>query len=244
MTMDVISNIEGMGGGGTLPEQIAGRIGGLIEAGGLRPGSRLPSERELARTFTVSRLAVREAYHRLEARGLITVRRGAGSFVSAVVPTEVRSRLQVPVRIDDELAAMRMLIEPAAADWAARRADETSVRVLRRLTNRFDRAAADEEPRYDLLAAADVELHLEIARCAENALLLSFVDQLQVLSRLQLEQSLGRPGRLARTAAEHRALVDAVASGDPEAARRAMVAHLTGAAATLRDTDDGAGVLD
>lgn len=231
-------------GAETLPEQIAARVAELIEAGELPPGSRLPSERELARIFGVSRLAVREASHRLEARGLVVVRRGAGSFVSAVLARAVPVQTQAPASVAaDELAAMRMLVEPAAADWAARRADGPSVRVLRRIADQFVRAI-DAEPSYDLLVAADVELHVEIARCADNTLLTSFVEELQSLARAQLEWSLRRPDRVARTAVEHAAIVDAIAAGDPDAARAAMLAHLTGAAVSLLEPSDGRGALD
>jgi len=247
MSMDAISNnaehpydpwgsIELLRAGGedgapTLPEQIAARIAEAIEGGELPPGSRLPSERELARIFGVSRLAVREASQRLEARGLVVVRRGAGSYVSGLVAREVPPRSRPPVDVAaDELAALRMLVEPAAADWAARRADGSSVRVLHRLAQQFASAAADEEPRYEQLAAADVELHLEIARSAENDLLTYVVELLQNLSRTELDWNLRRPGRPAQTAREHLAIVDAIAAGDPVAARKAMAAHLARAA--------------
>jgi GntR family transcriptional regulator, transcriptional repressor for pyruvate dehydrogenase complex len=230
-------------GAGTLPEQIAARISELIDAGDLAPGARLPSERELARIFGVSRLAVREAEHRLEARGLVVVRRGAGSFVSAVVARDAPAAVpQAPAGVDlDELEAVRMVLEPTAAEWAAQRADAPSIRVLNRIADQFEGAAEDDQPRYDLLAAADVELHLELARCAENTLLAYFVEQLQTGYRLRLEWSLRRPGRLAQTAAEHRAIVDAVTAGDPDAARAAMQAHLAAAMDSFRAAAVGDG---
>jgi GntR family transcriptional repressor for pyruvate dehydrogenase complex len=222
--------------GATLPERIERKIADLIERGALVPGARLPSERELARIFGVSRLAVREAAHRLEARGLVVVRRGSGSFVAAPAAAAEPADAQAPVgTIDvDELADVRMLLEPAAADWAARRADRSSVALLLRIAEEFEVAVLDPDPRFDLLAGSDMELHLEIAHAAENALLAQLVEQLHGAYRVQLEWSLRRPGRLEQTAAEHRRLVDAIAAGDPAAAREAMTAHLTAAAASFR----------
>jgi GntR family transcriptional repressor for pyruvate dehydrogenase complex len=168
------------------------------------------------------------------------VRRGAGSFVSAAVARAVVAPSQAPSTVAaDELAAMRMLVEPAAADWAARRADEPSVRVLRRIADQFVRAI-DAEPRYDVLVAADVELHVEIARCADNALLASVVEELQGLASAQLGWDLRRPDRVVRTAVEHAAIVDAIAAGDPDAARAAMAAHVTASAVSLRELSDAA----
>lgn len=228
----------------TLPERIERRIGELIGRGDLTAGERLPSERELAQIFGVSRLAVREAAHRLEARGLVVVRRGAGSFVASGAVAAGPAEPLAPVgTVDvDELADVRMLLEPAAADWAARRADRSSVAVLVRLAEQFAGAAAEPSPRFDLVAAADMSFHLGIAQAADNALLAHLVEQLHAVYRVQLEWSLRRPGRLEETAAEHRRIVEAIAAGDPAAARAAMVEHVKAAAASFRlaspDTTD------
>lgn len=218
-----------------LPEQIEARIGELIDGGDLAPGSRLPSERELARIFGVSRLAVREAAHRLEARGLVTIRRGAGSFVASrrAGPAPAPSALPRLPAVE-ELSDVRMLLEPAAADWAARRAERETIGVLLRLAEQFEEAAASPKPRFDLLSESDLQLHLEIALAADNTLLAQLVEQLHALYRVQLDWSLRRPGRLEETAVEHRRLVDAIAAGDPAAAREAMVAHLASAVASFR----------
>jgi GntR family transcriptional repressor for pyruvate dehydrogenase complex len=222
--------------GTTLPERIARTIAELIEDGRLAPGARLPSERELAQVFGVSRLAVREAAHRLEARGLVVVRRGAGSFVAAEIAAADGLEALVPAgTVDlDELADVRMLLEPPCADWAARRADRSSAAVLQRLALRFEEAATQAAPRFDLIAAADMELHLGIAQAAENALLAQLVEQLHGVYRLQLEWSLRRPGRLEETLLEHRRIVEAIEAGEPGPARAAMEAHLAAAAASFR----------
>lgn len=231
--------------GSTLPERIEGRIAGLIESGALDPGARLPSERELARIFGVSRLAVREAAHRLEARGLVVVRRGAGSFVALPAAAAAPVDAQLPAAANvDELSDVRMLLEPAAADWAARRADRSSIAVLLRIAEQFEEAVGMPEPRFDLLAASDIELHLEIAHAADNALLARLIGQLHGIYRLQLEWSLRRPGRLEETAVEHRLLVEAIAAGDPVAARQAMTAHLSAAATSFRALAAGETALD
>jgi GntR family transcriptional repressor for pyruvate dehydrogenase complex len=231
-----LRRVQDDGSAATLPERIEIRLAGLIETGALAPGTRLPSERELSRIFQVSRLAVREAAHRLEARGLVAVRRGAGSFVASSPPVAVeRDRTPPPGTIDvDDLAEVRMLLEPAAADWAARRIERSALAVLQRIAEQFELATRDQEPRYDLLAASDVDFHLEIARAADNAVLARLVEQLHRLHRLQLEWTLRRPGRLTETAGEHRRLVDAIAAGDPAAARDAMIEHLSAADASAR----------
>jgi GntR family transcriptional repressor for pyruvate dehydrogenase complex len=136
----------------------------------------------------------------------------------------------------EELADVRLLLEPAAADWAARRADRASLAVLQRIAAQFEAAAHEPEPRFDLLGATDMELHLELARVADNSLLVRLIEQLHGLYRTRIEWSLRRPGRLQETTAEHRRLVEAVVAGSPEEARAAMEAHLEAAAASFRLT--------
>jgi GntR family transcriptional repressor for pyruvate dehydrogenase complex len=155
----------------------------------------------------------------------------------AAAPPEAPEPAEPPVPAGadlDDLAEVRMLLEPAAADWAARRGDRSAVAVLRRIAEQFEEAVDAPEPRFDLLAEADLRLHLEIAHCADNRLLVQLIEGLLDLQRLRLTWSLRRPGRLKQTAAEHRLLVDAIAAGDPAAAREAMAEHLAAAAASYR----------
>jgi GntR family transcriptional repressor for pyruvate dehydrogenase complex len=81
---------------------------------------------------------------------------------------------------------------------------------------------------------SDIELHVEIARCAENVLLSKLLERLYDLNRPQLEYSLRRDGRAEKTTVEHRRVVDAIAAKDPDAAREAMLAHLAAAESSIR----------
>ena len=222
--------------GATLPERIAAHVEGLIVTGRLAPGDRLPSERDFAQIFGVSRLSVREAVHRLEALEFVVVRRGAGAFVARRAATpSLQPEAPLPSAVDvEELFEVRRLLEPAAAEWAALRADRSALAALQRIREQFEAAAAAPERRFDLLAVYDAQLHLEIAHCADNALLGRLVERLQDIHRLQLEWSLRRPGRVEETVAEHSRVVDAIAGGEPQAARDAMRAHVAAAAASFQ----------
>jgi GntR family transcriptional repressor for pyruvate dehydrogenase complex len=236
----VWSNLGPAGGdwtvpGESLPEQIARRIEALITAGGpIEPGTRLPSERELAQLFGVSRLSVREAVHRLEALDLVAVRRGAGTFVAQNATASKPAETPLPKSTNvEEIFEIRRLLEPAAARWAALRADRHALIPLQRLTEQFEAAAAARRG-IEQLVIYDVALHVEIARCAENVLLSRLLEGLYDLNRAQLEYSLRREGRAANTAVEHRRIVDAIAAGDADAAHNAMLAHLSAAEASMR----------
>jgi GntR family transcriptional regulator, transcriptional repressor for pyruvate dehydrogenase complex len=229
--------------GESLPEQIARRIEALIRSDTpIGPGTRLPSERELSQIFGVSRLSVREAVHRLEALDLVVVRRGAGTFVarSAVGPESEAVEAPLPKSIDiEELFEVRRLLEPAAAEWAALRADRRAVLQLERLAERFESAAGSSERGFEQLVNSDIELHVQIARSAENVLLSRLLERLYDLNRPQLDYSLRRPGRAEKTTVEHRRIVEAIAAKDPGAARDAMLAHLAAAEASIREIVSG-----
>jgi GntR family transcriptional repressor for pyruvate dehydrogenase complex len=224
--------------GESLPEQIARRIEELIGAGTpIGPGTRLPSERELAQIFGVSRLSVREAVHRLEALDLIVVRRGAGTFVArnAARRDSESGEAPLPKSINvEELFEVRRLLEPAAAEWAALRADRRAALRLQRLAKRFESVAAEADRGFEQLVNADIELHVEIARCAENVLLSRLLERLYDLNRAQLEYSLRRAGRATETTTEHRRIVEAIVAKDAAGAREAMLAHLAAAESSIR----------
>src|SRR5689334_7655759 len=110
-----------------LYQRIANHVRGLIETEQLRPGERLPAERELARMLGVSRVPIREAMRTLSAQGLVEIRRGQGMYVaSSAVDATIDPLAGALLKQRDllaELFAVRRLLEPASAQWAAARED-------------------------------------------------------------------------------------------------------------------------
>lgn len=229
-----------------LYRRIALHVRGLIEARELRPGERLPPERELARMLGVSRIPVREAMRTLAAQGLIDIRHGHGTFVAArsleAAVHQLAGALLHQRHTFEELFAVRRLLEPAAARWAATRTGAPEIDVLRRLLDAMQAACAAAEPDYEAISDHDAQLHLEIAACTSNRVLLRIMQAIQDLHQQQLETSLRYRGRLARTLADHRRIVAAIAAGDPVEAGSAMLDHLReGETAALAGIDGGRG---
>ncbi len=208
-----------------LYRQVADQMRGLIERGDFAPGSRLPSERELAELLAVSRPTVREALIVLEVEGFVHIRMGSGVYVSArspagdaFAPTEAEGPF--------ELLQARAVVECAIAEEAARvvRPDQIAV-----LDANLARMAASLDDRA-LALSLDREFHTAVAAIIGNSTLNRFVGQIHDLRLTPYFERLAsyfeNPLTWRAAMEEHRAVRDAIAAGDPEAARAAMRAHL------------------
>jgi GntR family transcriptional repressor for pyruvate dehydrogenase complex len=122
----------------TLSQKIERRIEEAIQQRKLRPGDKLPSEKELCASFLVSRTALREALRRLNARGLIEIKKGSGMYVSEIqIEDAIKSlNLYYDLKFDSNLIAqmieMRLLFEPQIAKLAARNRNKEDISVLQK----------------------------------------------------------------------------------------------------------------
>jgi len=227
-----------------LYQRIAKHVRDLILSQRLQPGERLPAERELARMLGVSRVPIREAMRTLAAQGYIEVRRGQGMFVasSSVEATvdELTKELLRQRGLLAELFAVRRLLEPASAQWAAARAGEEDVAKLEEIMAAMEAAGAIDPPDYEAIGKGDTELHVQIADAAANRVLIRIMQAIQDLHREQLETSLRYRDRVHETLKDHRRLVRAITAGDPVEAREAMIDHLTNSEAATMARIEGA----
>jgi GntR family transcriptional regulator, transcriptional repressor for pyruvate dehydrogenase complex len=225
-----------------LYKRIAAHVRELIEKRELRPGERLPSERDLARMLRVSRIPVREAMRTLAAQGLIEIRHGQGTFVAPrgleAAIHELAGALLQQRHTFEELFAVRRLLEPPSAQWAATRAGPSDVERLNQALAALEAACGADPPDFETIGEHDAQLHMAIAECAANRVLLRIMQAIGDLHEQQLETSLRFRGRLDRTVADHRRIVRAIAAGDPVEAGEAMLEHLEqGEAAALAGID-------
>lgn len=209
-----------------LYRQVAEQIRMLIEAGELSPGDKLPAERELAERFGVSRPTVREALIVLEVEGHIQIRMGAGVYISRKPETGA-----IPLADDDndspfEILEARRLIESSIAEEAARR-------VTPQALARLDETIAGMEASLEDAAAAlvfDRAFHTAIANMIGNGALNRFTgliyDKRMTPYFEKLASYFEGPHTWKLALEEHRTIRDAIAAGDPSAAREAMRRHL------------------
>lgn len=210
------------------------RLAQSIRLGVLAEGDRLPPERELADTFGVSRVTLREAIKALRDAGLVESRRGrgGGTFVAAPRRERARSRDKIEEAIEhslEDVLALRKVVEPGAAALAASRtlsaADRASV-------SEYLRAATDCSA--TARRRADSRLHMAIAALGGSALVTAVVADVQMRLDELLRAIPVIPGNIAHSDQQHAAIVDAILGGDVSRARSEMEEHVDGTAALLR----------
>lgn len=204
----------------------------LILRGILRPGERLPSERELADRFGVSRPSLREAVAELQQKGLLTSRAGAGIFVADVLGSAFSPALIELFASDDEavfdVIAFRRDMEGLAAERAARLASDTDLQVIASTFDRMEQARGRANPERE--ARLDAEFHMAILEASHNVVMLHMMRSMFQLMQegvfynrqIMFNQSTKRSSLLD----QHRAIRDAILARDPVAARAAVETHL------------------
>ena len=196
---------------------------GLIQAGG-----RLPSERDLAQLFGVSRITIQQAVNLLESDGLLRARRGkgGGTFVTdSPLMRGSNQRLIEGIRRDRALIAeaveCRRAVEPAAAAAAARVRTQDDLDRLQALHSKSQTATDDSE-----FTSIDSQLHLAIADVARNRFLLSTVETVRLVLVDPILMLPETPLWQSKSLREHDTILDAIAVADANAARKAMEDHI------------------
>ena len=210
------------------------RLAQSIRLGVLADGDRLPPERELADTFGVSRVTLREAIKALRDAQLVESRRGRGGGTFVVAPTKARSRSRLQIQqsiahsLDDALS-LRRVVEPGAAALAASRTLTAADRVS--IGKYLDAATGCPPGRRRL---ADSRLHLAIAALGGSASVTAVVADVQMRLDELLRAIPVIAANIAHSDEQHRLIVDAILGGDPDRARVEMAEHVDGTAALLR----------
>ncbi|MDO8187953.1 FadR/GntR family transcriptional regulator [Conexibacter sp. JD483] len=214
-------------------EQIVVQIEDAIIGGRLQLGDRLPSEREMAETFGVSRASVREALRVLEMFGVVVARRGTGPEAGSVLAAETQSGLQNVLRLHagllripaNDIVEVRAALERQVAEQAAVNATEESIVQLRELID--DMAEASTIRIYH---ERDTEFHVQLARASGNALLPVLMEALRGAMRRAMLDGFERLSdwqeERGRLLDEHRQIVDLIELREPEGAANALRAHV------------------
>lgn len=211
--------------------QIAEQIRSSILAGEFAPGDKLPPERELAEMFGVSRPSVREALNVLASSGLVMSYQGGGTVVMSLVETSASNSLSELIRVQQDRALdvieVRKCMESWTAYYAAQRALPEDIRRMEEIVTAMERNLDGLLPSEDL----DANLHIVIARATHNIVWLHLMQSLFEAMK-EFQQSVWRAVYITtedhhELYRHHRNIFEAIRSRDSEAAREAMMSHLT-----------------
>lgn len=221
-----------------MSEMLVEKLLGFVTAGRLQAGDKLPSERELAERFGVSRPTVREALRALSVLGVIEIRHGGGAFVSALKATDLLGPLNFFLSLSDvsvdKLYQARCLIEGEICALAATRITANDIADLAALIDAQEGARSDAT----LYLTLDSQFHERLATLADNPFLARASSSLNALGiefRKLVASSKAAP---TRSISDHRAILAALEAGNVEGARAAMVAHMTQVLETTRSELD------
>jgi GntR family transcriptional repressor for pyruvate dehydrogenase complex len=208
-------------------EQLRSDIVGGVYA----PGAKLPSVVDLAGQFGVGRSTIREALSALKAMGLVEIRQGGGTYVSAELPKEQTgahgASLFAGAKSIQELVEVRIVLETGSAALAARNRTDADLAAIEEELERMERFLHDEAEG----EAADVRFHLKLAAATHNSLLIKMTESMseQLHDTMRKSRQLwfyGEKGEPDRLLKEHAGIFAAVRDRDENRAFEAMMGHL------------------
>jgi GntR family transcriptional repressor for pyruvate dehydrogenase complex len=210
-----------------LTEQTELQLEGLILDKSLRPGDRLPSERELGEKLGVSKTVVREAVRSLAARGLVEVRAGSGTYVRQFDQDVMSRPMNLLLRAGDfkveHVHEVRQVLEVNLAGFAAERAQENDIENMQETIRRLEspQLSATE------FAEADVAFHQALAAAAGNPLFSVLANAINdVMIDVRLRAYAHNSASVERALYYHTRILDRIGDRDVAGARQAMEEHI------------------
>jgi GntR family transcriptional repressor for pyruvate dehydrogenase complex len=223
-----------------ISDQITDRILSLIREQQLRPGDRLPAERELATLMNVSRATVREALRSLSMMNVIELRHGSGTYVTSLEPQLLVENFALVFSLTDhsflQLIEAREIIEPGATALATGRISDDEIAELEDILERSRECLRNHPADFPQL---DIEFHTKIAEASGNVLLMRIMQAITQMSIASSQRTAVTDvgystTRIERAIRMHQSVLDAIKARDPELARSRMLEHLQSVEDTLR----------
>ncbi len=213
-----------------VPQSVAREIQAMIQAGQLKAGEKIPSQREFSQKFGISRASLREALLTLETLGLLKTEAGRGTFVAAGEGAAGQSGM-APWRYSESYSVFdvfqtRILLEGEIARLSAGRLSQTQLEKMEKATKTMEDCWANQ----DLLANvdADLEFHSTMVSACSNTMLKALYQTVrdQVTETQRQPIPITDPERMRQSIAEHRRIIAALRANDGALARSEMEAHI------------------
>jgi len=207
-------------------DEIVDQIKGLISQGVLKPGDRLPAERELIREFGVSRPSLREALNSLVAQGFLEVSQGNRTFVKSVTSEKLQDPLSLLLRADTQkifdLIEVRKAMEAWGAFHAAQRVSDGDIKRLEEIIEEM-KTALDEGKSWE---EQDADFHLAVAQATHNTIQTHMMSTINDLLRESVATVFRDQGKAKKLFHQHYQIFSAIKSRSPEKARERILEHL------------------
>ncbi|MET9271485.1 FadR/GntR family transcriptional regulator [Kribbella sp. NPDC003557] len=204
----------------------------MIIEGRLRPGARLPVEKDLAAALGVSRNPLREGVRALSVMGVLETRQGDGTYVTKLDPSMLLAPIGFVVDLHDgtgttHLHSVRRILETEAAALAARQVGPGELEAAAELLRANEAELAHDQPNHETVIENDIAFHRIIAEASGNPVLAALIDALGGRTmRDRLRRSISQPGADETAHREHLSILAALTAHDPDRARTRMSAHL------------------
>lgn len=224
----------------SLSDGIVEQVVDLISRDVLKPGDRLPSERELCKRLGVGRSSLREALRSLAVMGIIDGRVGDGTFVSNSNKRYLEKTLQWGLLLDrkrvQDLIETRLMLESHTAFLAAQRVTPENIGAIEETLHGMEASIAQPDKYLEF----DLQFHLTIARSTENSILYSLLSMIRGYLQEWIKGSLAEPStdgtdtRAKLSLLEHQKILDALRKGEPDQAQQAMTEHILSSSVDLQ----------
>ncbi|HEY5584166.1 MAG TPA: FadR/GntR family transcriptional regulator [Ruminiclostridium sp.] len=189
------------------------------------PGIKIPGELDLVKSFGVSRVSVRAAIHRLVGMGILSIKRGEGTFVSEVLPRDYFNTLLPALLIDGasmfEILEFRSMVEIESAKLASRRADEYDVESMSEIIKKMEVSQGDIKK----FAAEDLDFHSALAIATHNTVIIKVNEIIYDMLRKTMEEIVGLTGYEGGLF-YHKRILKAIVEKDEKAAGEFMKEHI------------------
>lgn len=215
-----------------LYESVTEQIVNLIKNNELKPGDKLPPERELAEKLTISRGSLREALRVLESRGMVESKPGEGRFIREVNKDAFINTENVVLNLEKssilELIEAREIFEVKIVELAAQRATADDIKAIKRVLLKMGEEpdANDKGEKNDEEIESDTEFHLAIARASHNFVFVNIMRLHLELLKNTRERTSQIPGRSEQRKKEHLDIFTAIEDHNDKKAANAMLNHL------------------
>jgi GntR family transcriptional repressor for pyruvate dehydrogenase complex len=210
-------------------DEIIDRLIALVVNEKLKPGDKLPTERELMARLSIGRSSLREAIKTLSAVGALEVKRGSGIFVgygdTSILAKPLAWGMFLSKSNVGQVIEARSIIESALAGWAAERRSNEDLQLLSELLQKLEMSQNDKETYINY----DLKFHLAIGKAAQNNILFQVLNIFQNILRAWMEITYQETNGPMDSMETHRELLEAIRNGNSRSARRIMQDHTSGA---------------